>query len=140
VGGTDGTWRGSAGVHDLESGAAADPDARFRAGSTTKVVTAATVLRLAAQGKVDLDTPVQHYLPGLLTKAFEPISVRQLLNHTSGIQAGDGFGTPSRTSTRTASTPSRRAGRGVGGGEGARSSGRASGRTTSTSTTRSSAC
>ncbi|MGQ4429515.1 serine hydrolase domain-containing protein [Streptomyces sp. SAS_260] len=92
VGGTDGAWRGSAGVHDLESGAAADPDARFRAGSTTKVVTAATVLRLAAQGKVDLDTPVQHYLPGLLTKAFEPISVRQLLNHTSGIQAGDGFG------------------------------------------------
>ncbi|WP_405990494.1 serine hydrolase domain-containing protein [Streptomyces sp. NBC_00986] len=92
VGGTDGTWRGSAGVHDLESGAAADPDARFRAGSTTKVVTAATVLRLAARGQVDLDTPVQHYLPGLLTKAFEPISVRQLLNHTSGIQAGDGFG------------------------------------------------
>jgi len=92
VGGTDGTWRGSAGVHDLESGTAADPDARFRAGSTTKVVTAATVLRLAAQGKVDLDTPVQRYLPGLLTKAFEPISVRQLLNHTSGIQAGAGFG------------------------------------------------
>ncbi|MFJ6899019.1 serine hydrolase domain-containing protein [Streptomyces hokutonensis] len=92
VGGTDGSWRGSAGVHDLESGAAADPDARFRAGSTTKVVTAATVLRLAAQGKVDLDTPVQRYLPGLLTEAFEPISVRQLLNHTSGIQAGDGFG------------------------------------------------
>ena len=92
VGGTDGSWRGSAGVHDLESGAAADPDARFRAGSTTKVVTASTVLRLAAQGEVDLDTPVQRYLPGLLTKAFEPISVRQLLNHTSGIQAGDGFG------------------------------------------------
>ena len=92
VGGTDGTWRGSAGVHDLESGTAADPDARFRAGSTTKVVTAATVLRLAARGKVDLDTPIQRYLPGLLTKAFEPISVRQLLNHTSGIQAGDGFG------------------------------------------------
>jgi len=92
VGGTDGSWRGSAGVHDLESGAAADPDARFRAGSTTKVVTAATVLRLVAQGKVDLDTPVQRYLPGLLTKAFEPVSVRQLLNHTSGIRAGDGFG------------------------------------------------
>ncbi|MET7488072.1 serine hydrolase domain-containing protein [Streptomyces sp. NPDC005538] len=92
VGGTDGIWRGSAGVHDLASGAAADPDACFRAGSTTKIVTAATVLRLAAQRKVDLDTPVQHYLPGLLTKAFEPVSVRQLLNHTSGIQAGDGFG------------------------------------------------
>ena len=92
VGGTDGSWRGSAGVHDLSSGRAADPDARFRAGSTTKVVTAAAVLKLAAQGRVDLNTPVQHYLPGLLTRAFEPITVRQLLNHTSGIQAGDTWG------------------------------------------------
>ena len=92
VGGTDGGWRGSAGVHDLASGRAADPDARFRVGSTTKVVTAATVLRLAAEGRIDPDTPVQHYLPGLLGTGFEPITVRQLLNHTSGIQAGDGWG------------------------------------------------
>ncbi|PBC60975.1 peptidase [Streptomyces sp. Tue6028] len=92
VGGTDGAWRGSAGVHDLRSGRAADPDGRFRAGSTTKVVTAAVVLQLAAEDRVDLDAPVQRYLPGLLTSAFEPVSVRQLLNHTSGIQAGDGFG------------------------------------------------
>ncbi|MER6271218.1 serine hydrolase domain-containing protein [Streptomyces sp. NPDC001797] len=92
VGGTDGVWRGSAGVHDLASGRAADPDARFRAGSTTKVVTAAAVLQLAAQHRIDLGTPVQHYLPGLFTRAFRPITVRQLLNHTSGIQAGDGWG------------------------------------------------
>ncbi|MGW3953487.1 serine hydrolase domain-containing protein [Streptomyces sp. NPDC004752] len=92
VGGTDGRWRGSAGVHDLASGRAADPNALFRAGSTTKAVTAATVLRLAAQGGVELDAPIQHYLPLLLTPDFEPISVRQLLNHTSGIQAGDGWG------------------------------------------------
>ncbi|MFI6493601.1 serine hydrolase domain-containing protein [Streptomyces sp. NPDC050564] len=92
VGGTDGRWRGSAGVHDLASGRDADPNALFRAGSTTKVVTAAVVLQLAAEGKVDLGTPVQHYLPGLLSSAFKPITVRQLLNHTSGIQAGDGFG------------------------------------------------
>ncbi|GHE74230.1 peptidase [Streptomyces spiralis] len=92
VGGTDGTWRGSAGVHDLAGPRPADPDARFRAGSTTKVVTAATVLRLAAQGRIDLGTPVQHYLPGLLTGKFRPITVRQLLDHTSGIRSGDGFG------------------------------------------------
>lgn len=92
VGGSDGTWRGSAGVHDLESGRAADPDARFRAGSTTKVVTAAVVLQLAAEGRIGLGTPVQKYLPGLLPDTFEPVTVRQLLNHTSGIQAGDGFG------------------------------------------------
>ncbi|MFF5187263.1 serine hydrolase domain-containing protein [Streptomyces sp. NPDC000345] len=92
VGGTDGSWRGSAGVHDLASGTAADPDARFRAGSTTKVVTAAVVLQLAAEGRVGLDTPVQRYLPGLLGRDFEPITVRRLLNHTSGIPAGDGLG------------------------------------------------
>ncbi|MER5210798.1 serine hydrolase domain-containing protein [Streptomyces sp. NPDC002838] len=92
VGGTDGTWRCSAGVHDLASGRAADPDARFRAGSTTKVVTAAVVLQLAAEGEVRLDRPVQHYLPGLLTRDFRPITVRQLLNHTSGIQPGKALG------------------------------------------------
>ncbi|NUR68993.1 MAG: beta-lactamase family protein [Streptomyces sp.] len=94
VGGRDGSWRGSSGVHDLESGRAADPRARFRAGSTTKVVTAATVLHLAAERRLDLDTPVQRYLPGLFTPAFDPISVRQLLTHTSGIKPGDGFDDP----------------------------------------------
>ncbi|MDX3249425.1 serine hydrolase domain-containing protein [Streptomyces sp. ME18-1-4] len=92
VGGIDGVWRGSAGVHDLASGTAADPEARFRAGSTTKVVTAAAVLRLAAEGRVDLDTPIQRYLPGLLGRQFRPITVRQLLNHTSGIPEGVGLG------------------------------------------------
>ncbi|WKX12999.2 serine hydrolase [Streptomyces sp. NL15-2K] len=92
VGGTDGTWHASAGVHDLASGRAADPDARFRAGSTTKVVTAAVVLQLAAAGEIRLDKPVQHYLPGLLTRDFRPITVRQLLNHTSGIQPGRALG------------------------------------------------
>ncbi|WP_399889659.1 serine hydrolase domain-containing protein [Streptomyces sp. BBFR51] len=93
VGGTGGSWRGSAGVRDLSGGRPAYPGALFRAGSVTKVVTAATVLRLAAQGRVDLDAPAQRYLPDLFTPAFdEPISVRRLLNHTSGIQAGDGLG------------------------------------------------
>ncbi|MER6344255.1 serine hydrolase domain-containing protein [Streptomyces sp. NPDC001595] len=92
VGGTDGVWRGSAGVRDLVSGRAAHPDARFRAGSTTKVVTAAVVLDLAAEGRIDLDRPVQQYLPGLLGPDFLPISVRQLLNHTSGIQPGKALG------------------------------------------------
>ncbi|MFJ4619303.1 serine hydrolase domain-containing protein [Streptomyces sp. NPDC088812] len=92
VGGTDGRWRGSAGVHDLASGRPADPDVRFRAGSTTKVVTAAAVLRLAARGEIDLNRPVQRYLPGLLGADFRPVTVRQLLNHTSGIPAGDGLG------------------------------------------------
>ncbi|MDX3456051.1 serine hydrolase [Streptomyces sp. ME02-8801-2C] len=93
VGGTGGSWRGSAGVHDLESGRAADPNARFRAGSTTKAVTAAVVLQLAAEDEVDLGSPARRYLPDLIPAAYERVTVRQLLNHTSGIPAAEGPGT-----------------------------------------------
>ncbi|MFI6279515.1 serine hydrolase domain-containing protein [Streptomyces sp. NPDC050988] len=92
VGGKAGTWRGSAGVHDLASGRKALEHGRFRAGSTTKVVTAAVVLQLAAEGRIDLDGHVQTYLPGLLSKAFEPINVRQLLTFTSGLKPGATLG------------------------------------------------
>ncbi|MFD7691484.1 serine hydrolase domain-containing protein [Streptomyces sp. NPDC059781] len=93
LGGTEVSWQGSSGVRDLVSGRAADPDARFRAGSTTKVVTAAAVLRLASRGEVDLDASIERYLPGLLGSGFKkPVTVRNLLNHTSGIQPGVSWG------------------------------------------------
>ncbi|WP_329314650.1 MULTISPECIES: serine hydrolase domain-containing protein [unclassified Streptomyces] len=95
VGGSSGRWVGSSGVADVRTGRKAFEDARFRAGSVTKTFTAALVLQLAAEGKVDLDEPVQQYLPGLLPsgpKGFEPISVRQLLNYTSGIRPAEGPG------------------------------------------------
>ncbi|MER7753762.1 serine hydrolase domain-containing protein [Kitasatospora sp. NPDC097643] len=87
-----GSWHGSAGVHDLQSGRKALEGARFRAGSVTKVVTSVVVLQLAAEGRVDLDGTVQQYLPNLLTDAFEPITVRQLLTFTSGLQPGSSLG------------------------------------------------
>ncbi|MEU3959009.1 serine hydrolase domain-containing protein [Streptomyces buecherae] len=90
--GGDGTWRGKAGVRDLVSGRGPLTDARFRAGSTTKVVTSAVVLQLAAEGRIDLDGTVQEYLPGLLSDAFEPITVRHLLTFTSGLQPGADLG------------------------------------------------
>ncbi|MGW0770248.1 serine hydrolase domain-containing protein [Streptomyces sp. NPDC002676] len=90
--GGDGSWRGTAGVRDVRSGAPALENARFRAGSVTKVVTAALVLQLAAEGRIDLDGTVQQYLPGLLTKDFSPITVRQLLNYTSGLHSGMSLG------------------------------------------------
>ncbi|MFF4084372.1 serine hydrolase domain-containing protein [Streptomyces sp. NPDC001777] len=85
VSGSEGVWRGSSGVHDLVSGRPADPDGRFRAGSVTKVFTAAVVLQLAGEGRVDLDRPVRHYLPDLIPVGYGGVTVRQLLNHTSGI-------------------------------------------------------
>ncbi|MFJ8853114.1 serine hydrolase domain-containing protein [Streptomyces sp. NPDC102437] len=85
VSGSGGDWRGSSGVHDLASGRPADPDGRFRAGSVTKIFTAAVVLQLAEEGRVGLDRPVRLYLPDLIPAAYEDVTVRQLLNHTSGI-------------------------------------------------------
>ncbi|MCZ0208332.1 serine hydrolase [Streptomyces sp. UMAF16] len=90
--GGDGSWRGTAGVRDVRTGAPALENARYRAGSVTKVVTAAIVLQLAAEGRIDLDGTVQRYLPGLLTEDFEPITVRQLLNYTSGLRPGASLG------------------------------------------------
>ena len=90
--GGKGSWHGAAGVRDIRSGAPALEDARFRAGSTTKIVTAAIVLQLAAEGRISLDGTVQRYMPGLLTDDFAPVTVRQLLNFTSGLQPGASLG------------------------------------------------
>ncbi|MGW6449370.1 serine hydrolase domain-containing protein [Lentzea sp. NPDC055074] len=56
---------------------------QVRAGSNTKAFVATVVMQLVAEGKVELDKPINHYLP----KAVEDdrITVRQLLNHTSGL-------------------------------------------------------
>ncbi|MFI6316855.1 serine hydrolase domain-containing protein [Nonomuraea sp. NPDC050556] len=94
VGGSAGSWQGVSGVRDLRTGRPVPARAKFRAGSVTKVFTAAVVLQLAAEGKVGLDQTVQHYLPGLLPASYEPVTVGQLLNHTSGLPPAalaDGF-------------------------------------------------
>ncbi|MGW3384758.1 serine hydrolase domain-containing protein [Streptomyces albogriseolus] len=91
--GGKGSWSGSAGVRDLRTGAPALPHARFRAGSTTKVVTAAVVLQLVAEKRVALDAPVSRYLPDLLPASFtEPPTVRHLLTYTSGLRPGASLG------------------------------------------------
>ncbi|MFI0424277.1 serine hydrolase domain-containing protein [Spongiactinospora sp. 9N601] len=58
-------------------------DAHFRAASVTKAVIGAQVMRLAAEGKIDLDRRAEHYLPGALDG--RAITVAQLLRHTSGL-------------------------------------------------------
>ncbi|MFJ2925285.1 serine hydrolase domain-containing protein [Streptomyces massasporeus] len=93
VGGKKGIWHGSSGVHDLRSGRPADPAARFRAGSVTKVFTAAVALQLAEEGRLDLDRSARSYLPELIPAAYAGVTVRQLLDHTHGIPAPDFPGT-----------------------------------------------
>ncbi|MER5267887.1 serine hydrolase domain-containing protein [Actinosynnema sp. NPDC002837] len=77
-------WRGSAGVGDLRTGRAPDPRGRFRVASVTKSFVATVVLQLVGEGRLGLDDPIADHLPGLLPYP-EPITVRQLLGHTSGV-------------------------------------------------------
>jgi D-alanyl-D-alanine carboxypeptidase len=77
-------WRGSAGVGDLRTGRAPDARGRIRVASVTKTFVATVVLQLVGEGRLGLDDPIADHLPGLLPYA-EPITVRQLLSHTSGV-------------------------------------------------------
>lgn len=59
-------------------------DDQFRMASNTKTVTATLILQLVAQHKVGLDDAVEKWLPGLVSGGAD-ITVRMLLNHTSGL-------------------------------------------------------
>ncbi|HLI75965.1 MAG TPA: serine hydrolase, partial [Acidobacteriaceae bacterium] len=60
------------------------PDVKFRLGSITKQFTAALVLLLQQDGKLKIEDPVSKYLPDS-PKAWEKITLAELLGHTSGI-------------------------------------------------------
>ncbi|MGW1754470.1 serine hydrolase domain-containing protein [Streptomyces mirabilis] len=83
-----GHWSGTSGVGDLETGQGVPTDAHLRIGSVSKAFTATVVLQLAAEHRIDLDKPVQQYLPGVLPADLPPVEVGQLLNHTSGLPRG----------------------------------------------------
>lgn len=74
----------AAGVDALATGTALRPNAQFRIGSITKTFVATLVLQLVGEGRLKLDEPVAQRLPGLLANG-DRITVRQLLNHTSGL-------------------------------------------------------
>jgi CubicO group peptidase (beta-lactamase class C family) len=77
------------GLADGPKHVAATPQTVYGWWSMTKLVTAAAVLQLQEQGKLNIDDPVAKYLPffkaAYPSAAREPITVRQLLNHSSGI-------------------------------------------------------
>ncbi|MCX4764530.1 beta-lactamase family protein [Streptomyces sp. NBC_01275] len=78
--GRDGRWTDTAGP------SVPSPDAHFRIGSITKLFTSTVVLQLAAEQRLSLDDTVQDLLPGLLPSSYRPVTVGQLLSHTSGLQ------------------------------------------------------
>ena len=79
-------WRGASGVADVRTGRPVRPGMRHRVGSITKTFTAAAILQQVERGRIQLDAPIGHYLPRLVPgERGEKITVRMLLNHTSGI-------------------------------------------------------
>ncbi|MFF0389411.1 serine hydrolase domain-containing protein [Kitasatospora sp. NPDC004615] len=90
VNGDGGRWSGTSGTGDPATGRPVKADGEFRIGSITKVFTATVLLQLAAEHRVDLDGTVQQYLPDALPDGYPAVTVRQLLNHTSGLPTGLG--------------------------------------------------
>ncbi|HVG43246.1 MAG TPA: serine hydrolase, partial [Longimicrobium sp.] len=79
------------GKADLENDVAATEHSVYRIGSVTKQFTAAAVMQLVEQGKVRLTDSIGAHLP-TLPAAWRGVTVRQLLNHTSGIPSYTNIG------------------------------------------------
>ncbi|PEJ79943.1 serine hydrolase domain-containing protein [Bacillus wiedmannii] len=82
------TWSYAAGVANLSSKKPMKTDFRFRIGSVTKTFTATVVLQLAEENRLNLDDSIEKWLPGVIQgNGYDDkqITIRQVLNHTSGI-------------------------------------------------------
>ncbi|MFJ8085856.1 serine hydrolase domain-containing protein [Streptomyces sp. NPDC096205] len=91
-----GVWRGASGVADVRTGRPVTPGMRHRVGSMTKTFTAAAVMQQVERGRIDLDAPIGGYLPHLVPgERGQRITVRMLLNHTSGIPDHIAYAFPS---------------------------------------------
>jgi CubicO group peptidase (beta-lactamase class C family) len=87
-------WDCASGILNLNTRVETTPDSLFQIGSITKVYTATLIMQLVDEGRVDIDAPIQSYLPHVRFAdgaASARITVRHLLNHTSGVD-GDYFG------------------------------------------------
>lgn len=86
-------WLQSYGYADLASNRVLTVDTPMSVQSISKSITAWGVMRLVEKGIIDLDTPVTHYLNTwqfpVADELIDKITVRQLLNHTSGMPIGD---------------------------------------------------
>ena len=80
----DFTWAKGFGYADLENRVPAKPESSYRLASITKTMTAIAVLQLVEEGKINLDTDIQAYVPYFPRKRWR-ITVRQLLGHLGGI-------------------------------------------------------
>ncbi|PHN06109.1 serine hydrolase [Flavilitoribacter nigricans] len=80
-------WAQSFGMEDSAEEKAADLETVYRIGSVSKLFTDIAVMQLVERGEVDLDVPVQTYLPDFKPKNpyDQPITLRQLMSHRAGL-------------------------------------------------------
>ncbi|MDF2267414.1 serine hydrolase [Streptomyces coacervatus] len=88
----------TSGTADLDTGRPVPSNGYFRMASTSKTLVATVVLQLEAEGRLSLHDTVDHWLPGVVQSKGNDgsrVTIRQLLQHTSGIPDGlPGYTTP----------------------------------------------
>ncbi|MEU5193041.1 serine hydrolase domain-containing protein [Streptomyces scabiei] len=83
-----GVWKATSGVGDIRTDKPRSAHDRYRVGSITKTFVSTVLLQLEAEGRLSLDDKVDKWLPGLVRgngHDGRAVTLRQLLNHTSGI-------------------------------------------------------
>ncbi|MFD6138484.1 serine hydrolase domain-containing protein [Promicromonospora sp. NPDC060271] len=91
--GLSGTW--TSGSPRLDGAQSPSGNEHFRIGSITKTFVATAILQLVDDGQIELHAPIETYLPGVVPNGAH-ITVRQILNHTSGLydyMKGEGWST-----------------------------------------------
>jgi serine beta-lactamase-like protein LACTB len=79
-------WSKGFGLADVENNVPARPDTVYRIASISKTIAATAVMQLVERGRVQLDDPIQKYVPAFPSKGEQTITIRHLLTHTSGIR------------------------------------------------------
>ncbi|GAB5410073.1 MAG: hypothetical protein BalsKO_24380 [Balneolaceae bacterium] len=80
-------WVGAVGYQDLENRIAFNIETKNRTASIAKPMTAIAILQLYEQNKLDIDDPINTYLPSFPNDSTDQITIRHLLHHNSGIRA-----------------------------------------------------
>jgi len=82
-------WTRGFGLSDLENNVPARASTMYRLASISKPITATAIMQLVEKGKIELDEPIQRYVPQFPQKQW-PVTVRQLLGHLGGVRSYEG--------------------------------------------------
>lgn len=81
-------WSGSLGYADIVNKVYVTDSTKFRINSISKSITSLALVKLVSEGKLDLDSPIQKYIPEFPKKS-SPITIRQLAGHLAGFRDYD---------------------------------------------------